>query len=126
MLASSVADLDWLASISQPVDLIKDNAVVLVALGHVCASGQVNVLPTLLQNDLTAHTIDIALILHNKRQDQTQAQHVLDPAVSNGVSQSKASSGAPLLTAGFGAAAVLCAVFNGQKLCQRHRPEKLA
>lgn len=46
--ATSVADLDGLPSISQRVDLIKDDTVVLVALGHVCACGQVYVLPKLL------------------------------------------------------------------------------
>lgn len=45
-------DLDGLASISQLVDLIEDDAVVLVALRHVCTGGQVDVLPKLLQDDL--------------------------------------------------------------------------
>lgn len=43
-----VADLDGLPSISQRVYFIKDDAVILVALGHVCACSQVYVLPKLL------------------------------------------------------------------------------
>ena len=56
LLATSVADLDGLSSISQRVDLIKDDAIILIALGHVCACGQVDVLPKLLQNDLATHS----------------------------------------------------------------------
>ena len=52
LLVQVAADLDWLASISQFVNLIKDDAVVLIALSHVCACCQVDVLPKLFQDDL--------------------------------------------------------------------------
>ena len=122
MLATSEADLDGLASINQPVDLVEDDAVVLVALGRVCACSQVDVLPKLLQNDLPAH-IHTPLVLRNQVQDQTQAcdKLVLDTAVSLLCHRAGVSSGAPLLSVGFGAAAVLCAVRDEQ----RHRPDKL-
>ena len=82
MLESVLADLDRLPSISQPVDLIEDDAIVLVALGHVCACGEVDVLPKLLQNDLQAHTTSK---LHQQRQCLTQARLVLDIVVSSGL-----------------------------------------
>lgn len=82
MLEIVLADLDRLPSISQPVDLIKDDAIVLVALGHVCACGEVDILPKLLQNDLQAHTTSK---LHQPRQFQTQARLVLGTAVLSGL-----------------------------------------
>ena len=45
--------LNRLASIVLLVDLIKDDAVVLVALGHVSPNCQIDELPKLFQNDLS-------------------------------------------------------------------------
>lgn len=59
LLATNVADLDGLPSISQRVDFIKDDAVILVALGHICACSQVYVLPKLLKNDLATHKCSV-------------------------------------------------------------------
>lgn len=56
----SSADLDGLASISQLVDFIKDDSVVLVALSHVCPCCQVDVLAKLLQDDLALTTSPVS------------------------------------------------------------------
>ena len=49
---TEATDLDGFASICELVDLIKDDAVVLGALSHICSCGQVDVLAELFQNDL--------------------------------------------------------------------------
>ena len=54
---TTVPHLDGLPSVSQLVDLIENDAVVLVALGHVCSCCCVDILPKFLQNDLAMHTI---------------------------------------------------------------------
>ena len=48
----AAANLDGLASIRELVDLIKDDAIVLVALRHVCPHCQVDEFAKLLQNHL--------------------------------------------------------------------------
>lgn len=57
--------LDRLASISQRIDLIKDNAVVLVALVHVCSHSGIDELAELLQDDLPQQHANVVMQLVN-------------------------------------------------------------
>lgn len=53
MNSNAQAYLDWLAGLVLLVDLIKDDAIVLVPLGHVSSHCEVNELPKLFQDDLS-------------------------------------------------------------------------
>lgn len=59
----SQTHLNRLASIVLLVDFVKDDAVVLVALGHVSPNCQIDELPKLFQDDLSpAKQLDVATV----------------------------------------------------------------